>query len=113
MDRHNTLNRLLLVNPFDDIPRPQIQQDRIPSIRHLVAQPIDRAERLLQAIPLRGVAVAASRDGQWIGEGSVVAPEREFLEGGTARKEVEDGGDESLLVAGEGDARGGLDVSGF
>jgi hypothetical protein len=70
-------------------------------------QPINLAKRNAQSIPLRRILIAPFSDGQWIRVGSVVAPEREFREGGLAGEEVEEGADDGSLVgiefyAGEG-----------
>lgn len=97
MNSNNALNRLLLPNPLNHIPRLQIHQYRVPRVLYLVVQTFNLAECGLEAVPLCGVAVAPGRDCDGVGEGGVVAPEGEFGERRAAREEVEDGAYDGVL----------------
>jgi hypothetical protein len=50
LNHHNRPNNLLLPNPLNHIPHPQIHHNRIPRTRHLIAQPLDFVERGLQPV---------------------------------------------------------------
>lgn len=113
MDSNNTANSLLLPNPLDDIPGLQIHQDRIPRILDTMMLSLNLTERTLQPIPLSLVLLAALSDSERVLEGRIVAPKSEFLQRWTAGEEVEDGGDDCLLLRGEGDAGGSGDVCVF
>jgi len=98
MNRYHTLNRLFLINPFDNISRLQIHHNRIPGIGNLVVQTLNLAESLLQPVPLCSELVAPSGDCERVGECCIVPPEREFGQRGATREEVEDGADDGLLL---------------
>ena len=78
MYRHYAANHLFLTYAFDDIARLEIHQHRIPRVRNFVVQALDLREGLLQTVPLRCIAITPGRNGEWVGEGCVVAPEGEF-----------------------------------
>lgn len=113
MNRHKALNRLLLSNPLDHIPRLQIHEYGIPRILDAMVQPLDLTERRLQPVPLRRILVAARRDGQGVREGRVVSPEGELGQRGPPCKEVENRADDGALLVGERDAGRGLNIFGL
>lgn len=113
MNSNNTLNQLLLIQSLDNISRPQVHQNWVPSVFNLVVESLDLAKRTLQSVPLRGVLLTSLGDGDGVREGGVVAPELQFGEGGAASEEVEDGAYDGVLLLGELDARGSLNVFGL
>jgi hypothetical protein len=113
MDSNQTLDSLLLSNPLDNIPRLEVHQNRVPSVLDAVVQALDLAKRSLQPVPLRGVLVAAFGNGDVVGEGRVVAPERELRQRRPPCEEVQHRADDCALRVGEADAGGGLDVLGL
>lgn len=113
VDSNHTLNHLLFTNPLDDISRLHIHQDRIARVRNLVVQTLNLAKSRLQAIPLRRVLFAARGDGDVVGKGGIIAPERQFGERRPAGEEVEYGTYEGLLFVRKMDGGRGLDVFGL
>jgi hypothetical protein len=89
------------------VPRLQSQLNRVPTALDLTSQPLDLAERNLQAIPLRLELLAAGGIGQGVVEGRGVGPQCELAFGGVAGEQVQDGGDEELLRLGQLTAGGG------
>ena len=109
----NTANNLLLPNPLNHISCFQVHQYRVSRILHTMMLSLNRTERALQSIPLRLILLAALSDGDRIFKGCVVAPESELLQRWTASKEVKNRADNGLLLGGEGNAGGGVDVGIF
>ena len=98
MNSNNTLNQLLLIQPLDNISRPQIHEYRVPRILNLVVEPLNLTKRTLQPVPLRGVLLTSLGDGDGVREGGVVAPELQFGQRGAAGEEVEDGAYDGVLL---------------
>jgi hypothetical protein len=113
MDSNHTLNSLLFSNPLDNISRLEVHQNRVSGILDAVVQALNLAKRSLQPVPLRGVLVAALGDGDVVGEGRVVAPERELRQRRPPREQVQHRAYDCALRVGEADAGGGLDVLGL
>ena len=59
---------------------------------------------------MRLILLPALRYGDRVRKDAIVGPKLEFFERRAPCEEVEDGADDGLLVVGEGDAGGGLDL---
>jgi len=60
--------------------------------------------------PLRLILLPALRNRDRVSKDAIVGPKLEFFERRAPCEEVEDGADDGLLVVGERDAGGGLDL---
>lgn len=85
---NHTLNRSLLAHTLNRVLIPQIHNDRVARIDHLVRLDLDGGEDLCETVPLRFELLAALGDGEGVGEGGVVGPEGELGFCGVAGEEV-------------------------
>ena len=88
-DLNLALDLVLRAEALHLIHRLEVDLDRVPGAHDGRGEALDLAECGDEAVPLRGVLLAALGDGERVGEGRGVGPEGEFLEGGGAGEELD------------------------
>jgi hypothetical protein len=119
------------VDALDDVARLHVHGDGVAGGGDGVGEALDFGEGLLETVledllapcfffsithsqfktyPLWFILLPTLRNRDWVRKDAIVRPKLQLLEGRAAGEEVEDGADDGLLVVGEGDAGGGLDL---